>query len=296
MDLGARYALLFGNDRDNIGSSVIWEPSDADVNTARWDLYLGGTFYFGSSSDDDEDGISNKDDACPYDAEDFDGYRDEDGCPDRDNDGDGVPDHKDLCPDDAEDHDGFRDEDGCPDPDNDEDGVIDALDACPDEAEDLDGFQDDDGCPDMDDDNDGVADVLDKCPNTPAGVIVGIDGCPTAREIKAEMVLEGVSFASNSAELTVASYAVLNKVAESLVAYPEVRVEIQGHTDRTGSAEYNLDISGRRADAVRVYLIGQGIAASRLTSVGYGETRPIASNDTRAGRAANRRVELMRRN
>jgi len=296
LDFGGRYALLFGNDKDNIGSSAIWEPSDADVNKSRWDLFLGGTLYFGGSSDGDDDGFDNRDDLCPDEAEDFDGYRDDDGCPDLDNDADGIVDTRDSCPDDAEDRDGYRDEDGCPDPDNDGDGVVDARDACPDEAEDQDGFQDGDGCPDLDDDQDGVPDTSDNCPGTPAGVIVGIDGCPTAREIQAEMVLEGVSFATNSADLTVASYAVLNKVTESLAAFPAVTVEIQGHTDRTGSSDYNRDISGRRAHAVRDYLIAHGIAASRLTAVGYGETRPIASNDSREGRAANRRVEVVRRN
>ena len=202
----------------------------------------------------------------------------------------------DNCPLDAEDFDGFRDEDGCPDPDNDNDGVIDAQDGCPDEMEDIDGFQDYDGCPDPDNDGDGVLDAADNCPDTPTGVAVGIDGCPIVAEIKAEMVLEGVSFARNSADLTAASFEVLDKVIESMKAYPNVSVEIQGHTDSTGSAAYNLDISSRRATSVMNYMTGKGIASDRLSAVGYGEDLPIADNMEAKGRATNRRVELVRTN
>ena len=297
LEAGARYSFIWGNDKDNIGSSALWGAEHADVNSSRWDMFVGGTLYFGGSSDKDKDGIDDKFDNCPTEAEDFDGFHDEDGCPDIDNDSDGIWDADDRCPNDAEDLDGFRDDDGCPDPDNDGDGVIDANDSCPDEAEDMDGFQDDDGCPDPDNDGDGVLDADDKCANTPAGVKVDLNGCPIAAVIKKEkMVLQGVGFGSNSDQLTPESFAVLDKVAESLAAYPEVNVEIQGHTDSTGSAAYNLDISSRRAVSVRTYLLGKGIAPERLTAVGYGEDLPIADNGTKEGRAANRRVELVRTN
>ncbi|MCB1181923.1 OmpA family protein [bacterium] len=296
LEVGARHSFLFGMDRDNVGSSALWGPAEADINTGRWEFFLGGTLWFGGSRDSDKDGLEDKVDNCPNEAEDFDGFRDEDGCPDVDNDGDGLWDADDSCPDDAEDLDGFQDNDGCPDPDNDMDGIIDTKDGCPDQAEDMDGFQDEDGCPDPDNDMDGVLDADDQCPDTPAGVEVDANGCPVVAEIKAEMVLEGVSFATNSDELTPESFAVLEKVVESLKAYPEVNIEIQGHTDSTGSAEYNLDISSRRAVTVRLFLVGRGIASSRLTAVGYGEGQPIADNGTREGRAANRRVELVRTN
>ncbi len=296
LDLGARYNLIFGNDKDNVGTSALWGSDHADVNGGRLDFFVGGTLYFGGSRDKDRDGIEKKFDDCPEAAEDVDGYRDQDGCPDPDNDADGILDADDNCPDDAEDFDGYRDEDGCPDPDNDGDGVIDARDNCPDEAEDLDGFQDGDGCPDPDNDGDGVLDAADQCANTPAGVAVGPDGCPLAAAITTQLVLEGVAFGHNSAELAPESFAVLDKVVESLAAYPEVKVEVQGHTDSTGPAAYNLDISSRRAAAVREYLIMGGIAPERLTSVGYGEDMPVADNGTREGRAANRRVELARVN
>lgn len=293
---GARYNLIFGNDKDNVGTSALWGAEHADVNSGRWDFFVGGTLYFGGSTDKDKDGIENKYDNCPEVAEDIDGFQDGDGCPDVDNDADGIYDADDNCPDDAEDADGYRDDDGCPDPDNDSDGVIDAYDGCPDEGEDMDGFQDADGCPDPDNDGDGVLDAADNCPDTPAGVKVDANGCPVVAEIKQSLVLEGVSFALNSAELTPESFAVLDKVVESLQAYPEVRIEVQGHTDSTGSAAYNLDISSRRAAAVKTYLEIHGIAPDRLTAVGYGEDLPIADNSTREGRALNRRVELARIN
>ena len=98
--------------------------------------------------DNDGDGIPDAQDKCPKEAEDKDGFQDDDGCPDPDNDGDGIPDAADKCPNEAEDKDGFQDDDGCPDPDNDSDGVPDADDKCPDEPETKNGFQDEDGCPD----------------------------------------------------------------------------------------------------------------------------------------------------
>ena len=133
--------------------------------------------------DNDRDGIPDVDDECPNVPEDFNGFEDEDGCPDGDvgdRDGDGIPDDVDQCPDDPEDFDGFEDEDGCPDPDNDGDGILDVDDLCPNDPEDFDGFEDEDGCPDPDNDGDGILDVDDMCPNEPE-VYNGVedeDGCP----------------------------------------------------------------------------------------------------------------------
>ena len=133
--------------------------------------------------DNDNDGILDVDDRCPNVPEDRDGDHDEDGCPegdDGDRDGDGIPDSKDQCPDDPEDRDGFQDEDGCPDPDNDKDGIPDKVDQCPNDPEDKDGFEDQDGCPDPDNDKDGIPDVKDKCPNDPETYngFEDEDGCP----------------------------------------------------------------------------------------------------------------------
>jgi outer membrane protein OmpA-like peptidoglycan-associated protein len=133
--------------------------------------------------DNDNDGILDKDDRCPNEPEDRDGDQDEDGCPegsDGDRDGDGILDSKDKCPDDPEDKDGFQDQDGCPDPDNDKDGIPDKKDQCPNDPEDKDGFEDEDGCPDPDNDKDGILDVVDKCPNEPETFngFEDEDGCP----------------------------------------------------------------------------------------------------------------------
>ncbi len=294
LDAGLRWTHLFGNSLDNVGSSAAWGPGEADINSQLFEVYGGMTLYFGGSDDKDKDGIRDADDLCPTAAEDRDGFRDSDGCPDLDNDNDGIVDTKDGCPDDAEDHDGFRDDDGCPDPDNDNDGVIDVNDKCPTVAEDRDGFQDDDGCPDPDNDNDGVLDVADKCPDTPAGTTVDANGCAVVAELKASMVLKGVTFKPSSAILEPSSATVLDEVVATLNAWPFARVEIQGHTDDVGSAETNRQLSASRAEAVRAYLVRAGIDGKRLTAVGYGEDLPVADNTTEVGRALNRRVEMVR--
>jgi len=143
--------------------------------------------------DNDKDGILDIDDRCPDIPEDRDGDQDEDGCPegkkDGDRDGDGIPDSRDKCPDDPEDKDGFEDLDGCPDPDNDKDGIPDSADQCPDDAEDRDNFEDADGCPDPDNDKDQIPDVKDKCPNDPETYngFQDQDGCPD----KGKVIVEG---------------------------------------------------------------------------------------------------------
>ncbi len=288
---GGRYYLMPANEKDNAGMSTIWGPGHVDANTAMVEAMIGLTWWFGAS-DRDNDGISNKYDQCPDNPEDLDGYNDTDGCPDLDNDADGIPDTMDSCPTKAEDLDGYQDEDGCPDPDNDGDGIVDARDNCPDEAEDMDGFEDKDGCPEADNDQDGVLDDSDLCPETPAGIEVDENGCPVAAEIPATLVLEGVSFRSGSAQLTPGSIGVLAEVAATLRSWPDKEIEIRGHTDSTGRAEINRELSQRRAMSVRDSLIQMGISPDRVTAVGYGEDFPIAGNDTAAGRAENRRVEV----
>jgi OOP family OmpA-OmpF porin len=250
-----------------------------------------------TSNDRDGDGIPDDVDKCPDQPEDKDGFQDEDGCPDLDNDGDGIPDAIDKCPNEPEDKDGFQDEDGCPDLDNDGDGIPDTLDKCPNDPEDKDGFQDEDGCPDPDNDGDGIPDVIDKCPNQPETFnnYQDEDGCPD--EIPAEVkkftgVIEGINFKTGSADILAGSYVLLDRAAKVLQDYPDVKLEISGHTDNRGKADYNRDLSQRRADAVKTYFVTRGIASQRLQAIGYGHTRPIANNKTQSGRATNRRTEF----
>jgi OOP family OmpA-OmpF porin len=145
-----------------------------------------------------------------------------------------------------------------------------------------------------------VPDGADKCPDTPRGAEVDVDGCPKAArlfvpdekgEVKA-LVLEGVTFENNSAQLTPGSRAILDDVAASLVAWPDVSVEVGGHTDSRGEDAYNRQLSQKRADAVKTYLTARGVDEARLATKGYGETKPVADNGTAEGRAKNRRVEL----
>lgn len=248
--------------------------------------------------DRDGDGLLDPDDKCPDEPEDFDAFEDADGCPeDQDTDGDGLNDSVDLCIGDPEDTDGYLDTDGCPEPDNDADGMNDDADGCPDSPEDPDGFQDEDGCPDDDNDADGVPDAQDECPNETGPP--SEKGCPkvyknvvvTDTHIK---ITQKVHFETAKAVIRPDSYGLLSTVAQVLRDYPNIRVEVQGHTDSRGSDSYNLRLSEERAAAVREYLISQGIAPNRMTSRGYGEERPIEANRTRSGRAANRRVEFVR--
>ncbi len=292
-DLGGRYHWLVDNDLDNIGTSATWGPGEGDANNGLLELFAGFTYYWGGSDNDsDKDGILNADDDCPKVPEDMDGYMDDDGCPDVDNDGDGILDVDDGCPNQAEDMDGFEDSDGCPDLDNDGDGIPDVSDNCPNDPEDMDGYMDRDGCPDVDNDGDGVLDANDQCPDSAEGAVVDANGC--AKVEKRDLVLKGVNFKTNSAELTPESSATLDEVSESMTIWDTITIEIAGYTDSKGAAAYNKRLSQARAETVLNYLSSKGIARERMRAVGYGEENPVASNDTAEGRAKNRRVELNR--
>jgi outer membrane protein OmpA-like peptidoglycan-associated protein len=250
--------------------------------------------------DNDNDGIPDLKDKCPGEAEDKDGFDDEDGCPDLDNDNDGIQDLKDQCPGLAEDFDGFEDRDGCPDPDNDKDGVADSLDKCPNDPEDFDSFQDNDGCPDLDNDKDGIPDLKDRCPNEPE-VFNGIsddDGCPDTVKKEPDMpktqIIHGVAFPSGKTEMSFESYQYLQPVIKQLKQYPEVEIEVRGHTDSAGDYGKNMMLSQRRAESVRQYLMSQGISGDRIKAAGFGSSSPIADNRSAAGRAQNRRIEVVR--
>jgi outer membrane protein OmpA-like peptidoglycan-associated protein len=231
-----------------------------------------------------------------------------------DSDGDGVLDDKDRCPNTPA---GRKvNAEGC-ELDGDGDGVVDGLDKCPNTP--AGRKVNAQGC-ELDSDGDGVVDGLDKCPNTPAGrkvnaegcerdsdgdgIVDGLDkcptlyaktadGCPVPVAVPQKLVLGDVLFATNEATLTADAIETLDKAAASLQEWGDVKVEVAGYTDNTGTVEYNEKLSWRRADAVRTYLIDKGIAAERLTAKGYGESNPVADNATEAGRSENRRVELV---
>jgi outer membrane protein OmpA-like peptidoglycan-associated protein len=252
--------------------------------------------------DTDRDGLFDDVDACPREPEDKDGFKDADGCPDPDNDEDGILDVSDRCRNKPEDIDQFEDEDGCPDPDNDKDGLLDVDDKCPLDPEDTDGFEDTDGCPDPDNDRDHLLDVNDACPTEPEDFdgFEDTDGCPeegsglvnvTCEKIE---IKDSVYFDTGSDHIQERSFTLLNQVAAVLQSATQIkRLQVEGHTDDRGKDAYNLELSQRRAASVMRYVLEQGVADNRLTSEGYGETRPIADNKSAAGRSQNRRVEFV---
>jgi OOP family OmpA-OmpF porin len=223
--------------------------------------------------------------------------------PDKDTDGDGFPDAIDVCPQQAEDGQDPFPADGCPvTSDRDGDGIVDIQDKCPDDPEDRDQLQDTDGCPEKDADGDGVLDVRDACPMVP-GIEQGDpkrDGCaakaPRKLVVEAEKgelrLLEPVQFETATADLKQVSFPLLDEVVGVMTDAPEIHLAIYGHTDSRGSQAYNRELSQRRAQSVVKYLVSKGIAPERLQARGFGPDKPIASNDTPEGQAANRRVEF----
>lgn len=275
-------------------------------------------------TDKDGDGVLDKDDQCPS----LPGPAENRGCPveARDRDGDGIVDSVDRCIDQPEDKDGFQDEDGCPEPDNDNDGILDTADKCPNEAgpmqnlgcpivdkdgdginddvdkcpnepEDKDGFQDEDGCPDLDNDGDTVPDDRDDCPNDPGPV--DNKGCPRKYSLIAVTkdrieIKKQIKFVTGSHKITgKESEQILDEVGLALKDNAQIKkIRIEGHTDSVGNDASNLKLSQRRADSVMSALIKRQVDPGRMEAVGFGETKPIASNSTVAGKAENRRTEF----
>ncbi len=286
---------------------------------------IGGIGYRAAGKapiyDTDSDGLYDDVDTCVIDPEDIDSFEDTDGCPDTDNDRDGILDVSDGCPNEAEDKDNFADADGCPDPDNDKDGLLDDDDACPNEpgtlatkgCPDTDGDSlvdtvdscpteagplNTNGCPDRD--GDRVPDTRDKCPDQPADPRVDperSDGCPARVFVSLEKIeiLEKIYFDTGKTTIKKQSYPLLEEIAQVLNSNLDIlSVEIAGHTDSVGKDSANLTLSQGRADAVAVHLAKLGrVEPKRLTSVGYGETKPIDTNATDPGRGNNRRVEFV---
>ena len=270
-----------------------------DNNDLFYTVMIGISVAPFGPGDSDGDGILDKFDACPDEAEDFDGFEDDDGCPDYDNDFDGIPDLEDNCPLAAEDYDGFADSDGCPDPDNDLDGILDINDDCPDEAEDKDGFLDDDGCPDLDNDGDGILDVDDECPNKPETFngFEDQDGCPDQIDV---VSIERITlsakdiFYSNTATIKPEGISKLNEALEVINHAPNSLWRIEGHMDSQGSEQFIRKISYERAAVVLEFFTSHGLSSDRFSVYGMSDDFPIANNMNEEGREKNRRIEIVK--
>ncbi len=253
--------------------------------------------------DSDGDGLDDRDDRCPNQAEDKDGFEDGDGCPDLDNDKDGVPDVSDKCPLTPEDKDGRDDADGCPELDDDKDGVPDSRDRCPTKPEDKDGFEDGDGCPEPDNDGDGILDVDDLCPDAreDKNGYQDQDGCPDVpppamvSDAGARLRVRGrVTFVPGTPDLTADGRKVLTAVARFMAEHKELTAyEVTVHTDTNGDRKALFVLSNSRARAVKAFLVRTAkLQVHQVRAVGRGALEPIADNKTLAGRSANRRVEF----
>ena len=244
----------------------------------------------GCPLDTDGDGVYDYIDQCPGTPAAAYGMVDSVGCP-IDTDGDSVPDYLDLCPETPAEAYGFVDQNGCP-IDTDKDGVFDYCDSCQNTIPEGRNYVDAKGCL-LDTDKDGVYDYEDLCP-TVAGVKAN-KGCPEVkREVRnlLKKAMSGIQFENGKATIKKNSYKILNDIAKIFIDNTNYLIEVQGHTDNVGKYDYNVDLSERRAQSVRTYLIKQGVPAERLTAHGYGPDKPIADNKTKAGRAQNRRVEF----
>lgn len=260
-----------GKDTDGDG---IYDKDDACPE-------VPGLAQFNGCPDSDGDGITDAEDECPYEA----GLAEFNGCPDTD--GDGVPDKDDKCPTVA----GLKALGGCPDADG--DGIADGDDACPNEA----GPKENKGCPWPDRDGDGVLDKDDQCPDK-VGTKAN-NGCPEVTEaVKTALnnYAKTILFDTGKSSIKVESEKVLGDIVAILQEYPNAKFTVEGHTDSVGSDANNMKLSKARAAAVMQYLIENGVGSSRLSSEGYGEEKPIASNNTKSGRAVNRRVEINLKN
>lgn len=256
-------------DRD--GDSVI-DPNDKCPDEK-------GLVAFDGCPDSDGDGIIDSEDACPTAA----GPLLYDGCPDTD--GDGVLDFLDACITVA----GPKENNGCPWPDTDNDGLLDKDDECPTLA----GPIKNKGCPFQDTDNDGVLDKDDECPSTPGPV--ENKGCPKIdKEVEEilKMAFDNLEFETGKDIIKEVSIPSLTELAGVLKKKADWGLQISGHTDNVGDDQKNMILSKKRAEAVKNFMIAQGIDAARLNVLFFGETMPIASNDTPEGRQKNRRVEM----
>ncbi|AZQ59915.1 OmpA family protein [Maribacter sp. MJ134] len=290
---------------ENLGLTLqsTYKHAFEDYGVKHFQHLAGISVKFGGT-DTDGDGIYDKDDACPEVA----GLEAFNGCPDAD--GDGIEDSKDSCPNEA----GSAEMNGCPDADG--DGVADKDDACPNEAglaalagcpdADGDGVADKDdecpneagpaenkGCPWPDKDGDSVLDKDDQCPDV-AGTVANA-GCPeVTEEVQKQLndYARTILFDTGKSSIKAESTSVMVDIITILKEYPNAKFTVEGHTDSVGSAKLNQSLSESRALSVKEFLVDKGIEEFRLSAVGYGEDKPIATNNTRSGRTQNRRVEI----
>ena len=239
-----------------------------------------GFAEFKGCPDKDGDKIIDKEDDCPDEP----GLAEFKGCPDKDN--DGIPDKLDDCPEEA----GPKEFMGCPDKDG--DGLIDKNDQCPDIA----GPKENNGCPWPDTDNDGIFDKDDACPDKPG--IAELKGCPpepklTEKEKKIiQKAFSNLEFETGKDIIRPKSFPSLNELANLLKQHPDWILTLSGHTDNQGKPEFNMKLSEKRSKAVANYLIKKGVKAENIVTEWFGDTKPIADNNTPQGRQKNRRVEM----
>ena len=299
----------------NIESIAKWSSNNVRYDSNHFQYFAGISFRLQRVQDSDKDGVADKDDACPnvY------GFAALQGCPDSDN--DGIADAQDACPDFAgtelnkgcpdSDGDGIVDaQDACPDvagtelnkgcPDSDGDGIVDAKDACKYTS----GPQENKGCPYKDTDDDGVLDKDDNCPKVKG--MLSESGCPkevekvildnTAAKLKTNKVLKeypkNIYFQTAKATFTDEVYTVLHSILMELKEFPSSKIIIEGHADSIGSYDANKTLSDKRANAIKDYLVQNGIPLQNIEAVGYGERKPVASNMFKAGRSLNRRGHI----
>lgn len=289
-----------------------------DDSFYTYSVLVGLNYRFGiwppePTFDSDGDGVYDKDDRCPNTPKGV--MVSSNGCP-LDSDQDGVGDYMDECPNTPL---GTPvNKVGCA-LDTDQDGVPDGRDRCPNTP--LGTPVDSEGCA-LDGDLDGVVDGVDQCPNTPAGTAVDVVGCSIDKDgdgvlndsdfcpntfpnlqvdqrgcvvKKQTLTVHNIHFAFDEATLLPDSVTLLNKMADTLNEEESLQLTVAGHADSLGSAAYNKRLSAKRAQSVVNHLVSQGVARTRLQFIGYGESRPIASNETEEGRALNRRVEFIMR-
>lgn len=304
-----RYVHGFSNMDKRAGA----ETSDAEYKNQNIQVGLK-LKLFGKKvpADSDGDGVADPKDKCPdviglerYDGcpipdTDGDGINDEvdkcinergtakyNGCPIPDTDKDGINDEEDKCPNEA----GTAKYGGCPIPDTDKDGLNDEVDQCPNEA----GPASRNGCPVKDRDNDGVNDDEDRCPDIPG--IAANRGCPEVpANVSKSLQSTGANITfgtgANNKKLTVKSNTALNQIVAIMNDNPSLKIRVEGHTDNAGNNDANMTLSADRADAVKAWLVSKGISEDRIKAEGFGETMPIADNNTAAGRTKNRRIEI----